>query len=102
MPDHRRGAPCAKMYTNEHESDSMSTTMTIRIEDDIKARLERLADSTRRSRSFLAAEAIRAYVEANEWQVAEIEAAIREAEAGDFASPAEVEALARKWGTGAG
>ena len=102
MPDPRPEAPCAKMYTNEHESDSMSTTMTIRIEDDIKTRLERLADSTRRSRSFLAAEAIRAYVEANEWQIAEIETAIREAEAGDFASPAEVEALARKWGTGAG
>lgn len=102
MSDLRSDRPCAKMYTTEHEGDAMSTTMTIRIEDDIKARLERLADSTRRSRSFLAAEAIRAYVEANEWQVAEIEAAIKEAEAGDFASPAEVEALARKWGAGAG
>jgi len=102
MPDLHPDRTYAKMCTTEHEGGAMSTTMTIRIEDDIKLRLERLADSTRRSRSFLAAEAIRAYVEANEWQVAEIEAAIREADAGDFANPAEVDALARKWSAGAG
>ena len=63
----------------------MSTTMTIRLEDEVKDRLDRLADSTNRSKSYLAAEAIRAFVEINEWQVAEIRAAIKEADAGDFA-----------------
>ena len=75
----------------------MSTTMTIRIEDEVKDRLDRLAGSTRRSKSFLAAEAIRQFVENNEWQVAEIEAALKEADAGDFADDKDVAALARKW-----
>ncbi|MDP3351404.1 MAG: CopG family ribbon-helix-helix protein [Hydrogenophaga sp.] len=75
----------------------MSTTMTIRLEDEVKDRLDRLADSTNRSKSYLAAEAIRAFVEINEWQVAEIRAAIKEADAGDFASEKDVTALAKKW-----
>ncbi len=75
----------------------MSTTMTLRIEDDVKDRLEKLADSTQRSKSFLAAEAIREYVENNEWQIAEIKAAIKEADAGDFATNAEVAAVVKKW-----
>ena len=75
----------------------MSTTMTLRLEDDVKARLDRLADATQRSKSFLAAEAVREFVENNEWQIREIKAAIKEAKAGDFASDDEVSALAKKW-----
>ncbi len=40
-----------------------STTMTIRIDPEIKAKLDRLAGDTRRSRSFLAAEAVAGYVD---------------------------------------
>ena len=75
----------------------MSTTMTIRLEDEVRDRLDRLAEATRRSKSFLAAEAIRAFVETNEWQIGEIRAALREADAGDFASDKDVAALSRKW-----
>ena len=39
-----------------------STTMTIRVSTDLKERLDKLAADTRRSRSFLAAEAVEAYV----------------------------------------
>ncbi|MBL8380400.1 MAG: CopG family ribbon-helix-helix protein [Burkholderiales bacterium] len=88
----------ATMYTSPYIwMLPMSTTMTIRIEDEVKERLDRLAESTNRSRSYLAAEAIRAFVETNEWQVAEIRQAITEADAGDFASDKDVAALARKW-----
>ena len=80
----------------------MSTTMTVRLEDDIKDRLDVLAEATQRSKSFLAAEAIRAYVESNEWQIGEIQAALTEADAGDFASDAQVAALAKKWKVKAG
>ena len=80
----------------------MSTTMTIRLEDEVRDRLDRLAEATRRSKSFLAAEAIRAFVETNEWQIGEIRAALREADAGDFASDKEVAALSRKWKVNAG
>ncbi|MDP9928329.1 putative transcriptional regulator [Variovorax paradoxus] len=75
----------------------MSTTMTIRLDDEVKERLDHLADATHRSKSFLAAEAIRAYVETNEWQIGEVRAALKEADAEDFASDKEVAALARKW-----
>lgn len=75
----------------------MSTTMTVRLEDDVKGRLDVLAEATQRSKSFLAAEAIRAYVESNEWQIGEVQAALGEADAGDFADDREVAALARKW-----
>ena len=79
----------------------MSTTMTIRLEDEIRDRLDVLAEATQRSKSFLAAEAIRAYVESNEWQIGEIQAALKEADAGDFASDKDVADLAKKWNVNA-
>jgi RHH-type transcriptional regulator, rel operon repressor / antitoxin RelB len=75
----------------------MSTTMTVRLEDDVKERLDRLAGATERSRSFLAAEAIRTFVENNEWQLAEIRAALIEADAEDFAPDKDFAKLAKKW-----
>ena len=80
----------------------MSTTMTIRLDDDLKERLERLAAATQRSKSFLAAEAIREFIELNEWQVQEIQQAIKEADAGEFASDAEIVRTFSKWGVDAG
>jgi predicted transcriptional regulator len=71
--------------------------MTIRLDDDVKDRLDQLAEATQRSKSFLAAEAIREFVESNEWQIEEIRAGLKEASAGDFASDREVAGLARKW-----
>lgn len=75
----------------------MSTTMTIRLEDDIRDRLDQLATATHRSKSFLAAQAIEAFVDSNVWQVGEIQAALKEADAGDFASDQDVADLAAKW-----
>lgn len=75
----------------------MSTTMTVRLEDEVKDRLELLSEATQRSKSFLAAEAIVAYIENNEWQIAEVKAALKEADAGDFAGDKDVAAIARKW-----
>jgi predicted transcriptional regulator len=76
--------------------------MTIRLEDDLKVRLDELAESTHRSKSFLAAEAVRQYVEQNEWQIAQVKSAIGEADAGDFASDAEVQAVIDRWSRVAG
>ena len=75
----------------------MSTTMTIRLEDDVRGRLELLAAATLRSKSFLAAEAIREFVELNEWQIHETRVALAEADTGDFAGEKEVQSLAKKW-----
>jgi predicted transcriptional regulator len=75
-----------------------STTMTIRLDDEVRDRLDRLAAATQRSRSYLAAAAIEQYVELQSWQVSEIEQALKEADAGDFATDEEVAAVAKRWG----
>jgi RHH-type rel operon transcriptional repressor/antitoxin RelB len=49
-----------------------TTTFSVRVGRSTKSRLEKLAKSTGRTRSFLAAEAIVAYLDTNEWQVAGI------------------------------
>ncbi len=75
----------------------MSTTMTIRLEPDVKGRLDVLAGATHRSKSWLAAEAIRTYIELNEWQVQETVNALAEADADKFATEEDVGKLASKW-----
>jgi len=60
-----------------------STTFTVRVDTGVKKRLERLAKSTGRTRSFLAAEAINEYLEINEWQVAGIKRAIASLDRGE-------------------
>ena len=79
----------------------MSTTVTVRLDDDVKNRLDGMAQATQRSKSFLAAEAIRVYLENNERQIGEIRAALTEADAGDFASDEDIAALVKKWNVNA-
>ena len=62
-----------------------------------KARLEKLAKETERTESRLAAEAIRSYVDVNEWQIAGIKQALKEADAGNFATEPKIKATLRKW-----
>lgn len=69
----------------------MFNTMNLRLEDDHKARPDKPADATQHSESSLAAQAMR-----------EVEVAIEQANAGDFASEAEVSALAQEWKVDAG
>lgn len=75
--------------------------MTIRLESELKDRLDKLARATRRSKSFLAAEAVREYVELHDWQTREIQTALKEADAEDFASESEVADTFGKWGVNA-
>ncbi len=74
-----------------------TTTMTIRLEAELKSRLDHLAVATQRSKSFLAAAAIREFIELNEWQIEEVKDALKEADAGDFAGDDEVKAVLNKW-----
>ena len=74
----------------------MSEIMTIRVDRKTKARLEKLAKETRRTASRLATEAIRSYVDVNEWQIAAIKQGIKEADEGKFATERQVEATFRK------
>ena len=71
--------------------------MTIRVEPELKERLNQLAVATQRSKSYLAAQALRDYIELNEWQIQEIEEAIKEADKGEFASEAALAKTREKW-----
>ena len=75
-----------------------SETLSIRLDSKTKKKLEALANRSKRSKSFLAAEAIAAYVEAEEWQLAEISAGIKELDRGESVSHEKVSTWLRSWG----
>ncbi|HUY28376.1 MAG TPA: ribbon-helix-helix protein, CopG family [Candidatus Binataceae bacterium] len=74
----------------------MAEVLTIRIDAKSKKRLEKLAKATARTKSYLAAQAVRNYLDLNEWQIAEIKKGIDAADRGEFASDAEVERVFAK------
>jgi RHH-type rel operon transcriptional repressor/antitoxin RelB len=74
-----------------------SSVLTLRLDPKLKQQLDRLSRATSRSRSFVAAEAIREYVELNNWQIEETKKALVEADRGDFASEADVQRTVKKW-----
>ncbi|MBY2983249.1 CopG family ribbon-helix-helix protein [Rhizobium leguminosarum] len=59
-----------------------STTMTIRVRADVKEKLDRIAADTHRSKSFLAGEAVAAYVERELEIIEGIKRGMADAEAG--------------------
>jgi RHH-type rel operon transcriptional repressor/antitoxin RelB len=75
-----------------------STTFTVRVEPEVKKRLEKLAKSTGRTRSFLAAEALNEYLDVNEWQVAGVKRAIASLDRSEGVSHQEVENWVNSWG----
>jgi RHH-type transcriptional regulator, rel operon repressor / antitoxin RelB len=76
----------------------MTTTLSVRINTDTKKQLEALARRARRSKSFLAAEAIAAFVEAESWQLDEIQAGLKELDEGRGLPHKDVSAWLRSWG----
>jgi RHH-type transcriptional regulator, rel operon repressor / antitoxin RelB len=76
----------------------MSTTLSVRIDANTRKRLEILAKRARRSKSFLAAEAIAAYVEAESWQFDEIQAGLTELDEGRGVAHKNVAKWLRSWG----
>ena len=76
----------------------MSETLSIRIDAETKKRLDTLSQQSRRSKSFLAAEAITAYVDSEEWQLGEIHAAQKELDAGQQVSHEKVSRWLKSWG----
>ena len=77
----------------------MTETLSIRIDSSTKQRLDALSKQSKRSKSFLAAEAIAAYVELEEWQLGEIQAGIAELDAGHEVSNEKVMKWLKSWGT---
>jgi RHH-type transcriptional regulator, rel operon repressor / antitoxin RelB len=79
---------------------SETSTVTVRLNAQLKSKLEALAQSTQRSKSWLAAEAIKAYVEQESWQIEQIEAAVQQADVPDtqWVSHEDVSAWLNTWG----
>ncbi len=75
----------------------MTAAFTIRLDDEMLAKLDALAADTDRSRNWIAAKAIEAYVELNAWQIQRIREGIAEADRGAFATDEEVEAVFNKY-----
>jgi RHH-type transcriptional regulator, rel operon repressor / antitoxin RelB len=73
-----------------------SSVLTLRLDPKLKKQLDRLSRAMSRSRSFVAAEAIREYVALNDWQIEEIKKGLAEADRGDFASDKDVERTIKK------
>jgi predicted transcriptional regulator len=73
-----------------------TSTMTIRVSTTVKEKLERLAHDTRRSKSFLAAEAVTAYVERELEIIDGIQRGLADVEAGRVVPHAQVMAEARQ------
>jgi RHH-type rel operon transcriptional repressor/antitoxin RelB len=71
-----------------------STLVTVRVKPEIATRLERLAESMDRSKSYLAAAAIEEYLEIHEWQVQAIQEGIAAADRGETIS---FEEIKKQW-----
>jgi predicted transcriptional regulator len=76
-----------------------SATFTVRVDAAVKKRLEKLAKSTGRSRSFIAAEAIGSYLDVNEWQIGGIKRAIEAMDQGDGIPHERVKECIGSWGS---
>jgi RHH-type transcriptional regulator, rel operon repressor / antitoxin RelB len=94
------GDSTGSLYYNVYMRKTQATAtdvMTVRLPSELKERFEQLAQATSRSKSWLATDAIRHYLEIEEWQIQGIKMAIEEADRGDFASPEEVQKVFSRW-----
>lgn len=70
--------------------------LIITLDADRRAELDRIAEAQGRDRSTVIDEAIANWLDLQSWQTREIEAGLVEAEAGDFAPQAEIDAAYAK------
>ncbi len=76
--------------------------MTLRLDDEISNRLTGLSNATDRSKAYLATQALKLFLDNNEWQVQEITKAVAEADAAtpdQFVDNDKVMAWMETWGT---
>lgn len=85
------------MHCSALRGNTMSTivkdTITFRIDSHKRDALDVIAKELDRDRSYILNSAIENYIEMYQWQIGEINLAIAEADAGDFASDKEVDVV---------
>jgi predicted transcriptional regulator len=72
--------------------------LNVRLPADLHSQLEQLVQATGRTKSFLTVEALKSYVSQEQWQIADIQAGMQEADRGEFATEDEVSAVFAKYG----
>ncbi len=77
----------------------MSEVLSVRLTPETKQRLEESAKHARRSKSFIASEAIEAYLEDEARQIRELRLAMAECDRDEVVSHEEVSAWLKTWGT---
>lgn len=78
-----------------------TASISTRLDPEVAKKLDLLAKATARSKSFLVAEAVEAYLEHQAWQIEAIQEGIKEADKGNFATDKEVKSAFKKWGVNA-
>ena len=73
------------------------TLFSFQVDETTRSRLDRLAERRNLPPEEVAALALEEFVEREEWQIAEIEAAAKEANRGEFARDDEVAAVLSKY-----
>lgn len=71
--------------------------ISIRTNPELIIKLDQLATATKRSRSHLVNQAMEEFVAREAWQITKIEKALKEADAGNFATESELDAMDKKW-----
>jgi predicted transcriptional regulator len=72
-------------------------TISVRVPSEKKAALETIAAQTDRDVSGVIQDAVDAYLDLHAWQREHIEEGVRQADAGEFASEAEVREAFARW-----
>jgi RHH-type rel operon transcriptional repressor/antitoxin RelB len=76
------------------QEDTMKDVITVRLDPEVRAGLEKLAKATARTRSFLVADAVREYLRANDWQIEAVQEGVRQADEGRLIPH---EKIRKKW-----
>lgn len=77
---------------------SKTSLLSVRLPEELSRRLEKLAKSTDRSKSYLAACAVEEFLSVQEWQVEAIHKGMEAAEKGDVVGHEEALKELKRWG----
>ena len=84
-------------YIYHYTMEALNKTLNVRLSQSTHNRLKALTESTGRSQSWLAVEALEAYLEQQSWQIAEVTAGMAEADRGEFASTTNMQSIFAKY-----
>lgn len=76
---------------------SRSTLISVRVSNDIAQRLANLAGATKRSKSYLAEQALEEFIALQEWHVKAVRQGIRQADAGKLVEHKQALKVLSRW-----